>query len=148
MLDGRLDPALVTSLGGEDRTGNGNVGGVGDVLSGTEVGRGTDVLDDRGEGDESRRGGQAKVVLARLGGSVSEGTGEERDVVTLVGGDLLNAVADPVGEALTHELLLGELAEGLLVEGVLEVLEGHCEVSSGLSRGCETHRHTGGCQCR
>jgi len=42
----------VSGLGGEDGSGNGNVGGVRDVLSGTGVGRDTDVLDQGSERDE------------------------------------------------------------------------------------------------
>jgi hypothetical protein len=45
-------PCLVSSLGGEDGSGNGDVGGVRDVLSGTGVGGDTDVLNQGSERDE------------------------------------------------------------------------------------------------
>ena len=41
LLDGRVEPSLVTSLSGEDGPGNGDVGLLGDELSGSEVSRDT-----------------------------------------------------------------------------------------------------------
>lgn len=60
-------------------------------------------------------------------------------MVRLVARDLLDTVADPVGEAGTHEVFLRELAKGLLVEGVLEVLEGHWKVSQEKQRRTQSH---------
>ncbi len=42
----------MTSLSGKDDGGDGGVFGGGDVLSGTSIGRDTDVLDHGGEADE------------------------------------------------------------------------------------------------
>lgn len=98
----------MTSLGGEDGTGNGDVGGLGDGGSGAEVGRDTDVLNERSGGEERLGvGDTGELVGARLGGGGSERTREERNVLGLVLGDLLETVSDPLG--------VTGLLEGLLV---------------------------------
>lgn len=51
-LNGGRLPCLVSGLGGEDGGGDGEVSAVRDVLSGTGVGRDTDVLDQGSERDE------------------------------------------------------------------------------------------------
>lgn len=81
--DGRAEPSLVSGLGGEDRSGNGHVGGLGDRGGGTEVGGDTDVLDEGSGSEEAVDIGHAvKVVGAWLGGSGAEGSGEEGDVLS------------------------------------------------------------------
>lgn len=139
LVDGRVEPALVARLSGEDRTGHSHVGGLGDARGGAEVGRDTDVLDDGREADKRLDVGDAKVVGAGGGGSGTERASEDSNVLGLVAGDLLNAVADPVGVAGRGEVGLGKLVEvlrgsapdshheqetNLVVEGVLEVLQG------------------------
>lgn len=47
-----------------------------------------------------------------------------------MGGDLSEAVADPAGEASALEVGVGVVGETLLVEGVLEVLQGQSEVEN------------------
>jgi hypothetical protein len=111
LLDGRSDPSLVSGLGGEDGSGNGQVSGVGDGRSSTEVGRDTDVLDDGSQGSERLDIGDGELVGTRLGSSVSESTREELDVLGLVAGDLGDSASDPVGEASGLKVLGRELLE-------------------------------------
>ncbi len=112
MVDRRAQPSLVTSLGSEDRAGDGHVRGLGDGGCGTEVGRDTDVLDRGGEAHEGDRvNDRGERVGAWLGGSVAKGAGEESDVLGLVLGDVGDTIADPVGITGLHEIGLGELAK-------------------------------------
>lgn len=85
----------MTSLSGEDGAGNGDVGGLSDGRGGTEVGGDTDVLDDGGSGHERLGvGDTGEAVGARLGGSVSESTRQELDVLSLVLGNVLETFSD------------------------------------------------------
>lgn len=123
LLDGGSQPSLVSSLGGEDGSGNGNVGGVGDGRSGTEVGRDTDVLNDGGQGGEGPDVGDGELVGTRLGGSVSESTREDLDVGLFVSSDLGDSSSDPVwetgvGKVLGRELLEAGRQQKLSVNGV------------------------------
>jgi hypothetical protein len=101
----------VSGLGGEDGSSNGNVGGVGDGRSGTEVGRDTDILNDGGQGGERPDVGDGELVGTRLGGSGSESTGEDLDVGLFVFTNLGNSSSDPVGETGVGEVLGRELLE-------------------------------------
>ena len=125
----------MSGLGSEDGTGNGHVGGVGDGTGGTEVGRDTDVLNEGGETDKRVDVGDGELVLARLGGSVSDGPREESDVLGLVLSNVLNSVSDPVWVAGAHEVVLRELGEVGGVEVVLEVLEGQSELENVAAQG-------------
>jgi len=83
----------VTSLNSEDRSSSGDVVGVGDISSSSEVGRDTDVLNDLGETEEGLNVGVGEGVLAalrRVGdtGSLESGS-QEGDVSGLIGGNLL-----------------------------------------------------------
>jgi hypothetical protein len=111
LLDGRSQPSLVSGLGGEDGSGNSEVGGVGDGRGGTEVGRDTDVLNDGSQGGEGPDVGDGELVRTRLGGSVSESSGEDGDVRSLVLADLRDSSSDPVGETGGLEVLGRELGE-------------------------------------
>lgn len=65
-----------------------------------------------------------QVVGACRGGSRSKGRRQERDVLLLVLCDLLEALADPRGEAGLGKVVRVELGEGAGVERVLKVLQG------------------------
>ena len=67
---------------------------------------------------------RGEVVLARLRGRVAEDGRERVDVALLVRADLDEAATGPVGKAGVGEVVLGVVGEGLVVKGVLEVLEG------------------------
>lgn len=114
----------MTSLGGEDGSGDGDVGWLGDVGGSTKVSGDTDVLDDGGETHERDwvdDGGER--VGAWLGSSGTDCAGEESDVLSLVACNVLDSVSDPVRVTGVHEVGLGELAQEVMVEVVLEVLE-------------------------
>ena len=96
LVDGRVEPCLVSGLGGQDGSRNGHVGGLGDGRGGTEVGADTDILDDSGGGNECLGVGHGgrEVVGAWLGGSGSKSSREEGDVLCLVLGNVFNSVSD------------------------------------------------------
>lgn len=117
----------VASLNSEDRPSSGQVGGISDELSSTEVGADTDTLKDVGDGEESLDVLEAESVGVWHNGLDTGGgksTGEELNVGLLVGGDLLEVGVEDVVVSSSGEVSLGELGKTLLVEGVLEVLEG------------------------
>jgi hypothetical protein len=122
--DGAGEEALVTGLDGEDRSSNGAVKRVSDVLVGTDVGGDTNVLEEGREGDEGLHVGEGEGVLAGGNGVVTEGSGKKLDVRALVLGDLRDTSSDPVGVAGGLEVGSGELGKSLGVVGGLEVLEG------------------------
>lgn len=147
LVDLGRDPALVTSLGGEDGTSDGQVGLVDDGGGGTEVGcgsgatmqderrvmtvvccarltRNSDVLDDGGKGGKALGVGVGEGVLAGLDGGLTQSSGEELDVGSLVLGDLGESTSDPSGVSGSLEGGGVELGEGVSVKGVLEVLQG------------------------
>lgn len=122
----RTDVGRVTSLGGEDRPSSGQVGGISNVLSGTEVGRNTNTLKDAGEGEESLDVVEAEVVGVcnnRLDTGSGKGTSQELDVACLVSGDGLEVGVEHIVVSGGSEVRLGELGKSLIVEGMLEVLQ-------------------------
>lgn len=112
-LDGRVLPSLVSSLDREDRSSDGEVGLVLNVLGRTGVSGHTDVFDDRGEADERgdigvraeselaspRDGGEGGVYLQLVGtslnGVTSQSPRQKRDVVGFMAGDLAQSTSDP-----------------------------------------------------
>jgi len=133
---------LVTSLGREDDGGDGGVLGVGDVLSGTRVGRDTDVLNQSGEPNErldvgvragstsAEHGGKgwcnSQAVLARGDGVFSERTREGCDVGRLVHHDLLIPATDPVGVTGGGEISRGEVGESICATDMDQYLNREC----------------------
>jgi hypothetical protein len=127
LLDGAADEGAVARLNGQDRGGGGQVGLRHDVGGGAEVGGNTNALEDRGGGKEALHARHAEVVGALLDGDGAgggQGRGQEGDVGRLVAADGLDAVVDGRVVAGGGEVGLGEVGETLLVEVVLEVLEG------------------------
>lgn len=163
---GGRDPSLVPSLHGQDGTGDGDVGGGLDGRGGSQVGRDTDRLEDRGDGDERGDVGDGELVTVRrgapgwsmtilvltgqlydsragLGSGLTQGARQELDVLLLVSADLGDSASSPARESSGDELLGGVLVEVLLVEGVLQVLQGpgHQEKLAGQQsrhRSCST----------
>ena len=124
----------VLGLSHQDGTGDGQVGLAGDQGSTAEVGGGADALEDRGEGDEGRDVRVREGVLAlgdRGDTSGGQSSREELDVLGLIVSDVLEVVVVVGAVASVHEVLLGELLEGSVVELVLEVLEGESELENG-----------------
>lgn len=137
----------MTRLDREDRASGGQVVRVGDVLSSTKVGADTDTLKEVGSGEERLYIGVPELISTLLRRSdlgswtlsvfvekltctqlTGESSGQEVDVGGLILGDLLEVV-DKVGtETSLLEVLVGELGEGLTVEGSLKVLKGQSVV--------------------
>jgi hypothetical protein len=90
-----------------------------------KVSRHADGLQNFGQAEEVVDAGVArsKVVGARLGSALAEGTGESGDVDRLFLGQHLNAFADVGRVAGGGEGGGRELLEAIAVEGSLEVLE-------------------------
>jgi hypothetical protein len=134
LLDGAADEGAVACLDGQDRAGGRQVGLRHDVGGGAEVGGNTNALEDRGGGQEARDAGHAEVVGALLDGDGAgggQGRGQERDVGSLIAADGLDALVGGRVVAGGDEVCLGEVGETLLVEVVLEVLEGQGVVEDG-----------------
>ena len=152
--------SVVSGFYCQDGTGYGNISGVGDVGSSTEVSgdtcerrkvRKSDekrrktkirlayVLNNLGETEEGRDVGVGEGVLAAsrrvLDPCSLQCGGEESDVGSFIGGNLLE---DGVESSVTGvgEGLFIELGEGLRVEDVLEVLEDEGELEDGSIIGC------------
>lgn len=114
----------MSSLDGDDLSGDGKDSRGFDERSSSEVGGDTDVLEDTGGGNHGLGGGEAEVVCARLNGLGScagDSGGEGRDVGCLCAANGLE-VGD-VGwlETESSEVGIGELCETLLVECCLKV---------------------------
>jgi hypothetical protein len=127
LLDGAADEGAVACLDRQDRAGGRQVCLRHDVGGGAEVRGDTNALEDRGGGQEALHACHAEVVGALLDGDGAgggQGGGEERDVGRLIAADGLDAVVDGRVVAGGGEVGLGEVGETLLVEVVLEVLEG------------------------
>lgn len=77
VVDGRVDPRVVARLGGQDGTRGGKVILVLDEMSGTEVGRDTDTLEDGGEG---HKGGDVGIgaISRRLVSRLRRGKATEK----------------------------------------------------------------------
>lgn len=121
----------MSRLGGQDGTGDGQVGLVHDGGSSSEVSGDTDVLEDSGQGGERLGVGVRELVGTRLNSGAAQGSGEEGDVGGLVLSDLGEPLSDPGRETSGGESGGVELVESLVVEGVLEVFEGQGVVQDG-----------------
>lgn len=104
------------TLDGEDGASSGEEGGVVHIGGSSEVGSGTDRLEDAGGGDEGlhRGEGGSEVVLALGDTGGSKGANEEVDVSLLLEGNGAEAVVDLAGEASSAEVIRAELGESLL----------------------------------
>lgn len=139
--NGRVDPTLVSSLGGEDGSGHSDVGGLSDGRGSTEVSRDTDVLDES-SGSQERLGVDytGELVGAGLGSGSSKSSREESNVLSLVLSDVLNSLSDlyvshtrqhfsmettdPFGVTGLGKVVGGELVQSPVVKVVLEVFKG------------------------
>lgn len=122
------DGGLVAGLDGEDRPGSTEQGGVAQQGRGAEIGGHADALQHGGGGQHGGRVGEGgrEVVLAAADGrdaGLREGRLQERDVLGLGAADGLEVGELQGRDAQPEELVVAELGEALLVEGVLEVLE-------------------------
>lgn len=96
-----------------------------ELCGSSKVRRRSNALEHLSEREESRGGGVGEGVLAGGGGVYPggvEGGGEEVDVGLLVGGDLGEAVVDPVGETGGLKVRFVVRVETTFVEGRFEVL--------------------------
>lgn len=114
------EEGVVTGLNGEDRSSNSDQGRSVDSSSGSKVGGHSDSLNDLGKGEEGGNAGVGEVVGARLDWGDAGGgdrSGEESDVVGLIGGNLLE---ESVNSGVTglDEVSVGVLRESLGVEVV------------------------------
>jgi hypothetical protein len=120
----------MTSLSGEDSSGDGEVSTVVNELGGTGVGGNTDVLDQSSERDErldigvwagrsargnGRKSGRVDLqrVLALLSGILSKSSRKKGNVVVLVTGNLRESSSDPARVASGSKVLLGELGKSV-----------------------------------
>lgn len=121
---GRAQDGVVAGLDGQDGSGGGEEGRVGDEGRGSEVGADADALEDTGEANEGCWVGGGEGVGACGDGVVAERTAEVADVGGLVLGDLSQVGVEWVGEPGVDKVGLGVVHESLAVEDILEMLKG------------------------
>lgn len=98
-----------------------------DETSATEIGRGTNTLKNRGEGDERLGIREGEIISASghgHGASVLDGGGQELDVLLLIVDDEEQVLVVLGGEASVDEVLLAHHADATFIEDILEMLEG------------------------
>jgi hypothetical protein len=86
----------VLCLLGEDGCSRGQVILVGNEFGSAGIGGRADTLEDHRQSSEGLGVGVRELVLASLGGLVTEGGAQEGDVGSLVGGDLSETTTDPI----------------------------------------------------
>ncbi len=126
LAEGGTDVCRVAGLNSQDRAGGGQVVSAHDIGCGTQVGADTNTLEDGGSHNEALDVSDTEVVFAgghRGCASLGETGSQEGDVGLLVRGNCLQVGVKGCVEASAGKVGLGEVLEGFLVEGVLEVLQ-------------------------
>lgn len=117
----------MTSLNGENRAGDTKNSWGGQQGGRAQVGRDADVLEDGGRCNHAGGIGESKVVSARRDGldAVLRERGLEDDDVLGLGEANLRQILDlSIAEAQSSEVRGREFGETLLIEGILEILQG------------------------
>jgi len=125
-----VNPSIVASLGGQDRSSGSQVRRGVQKLSSTEVSGNTDTLKYLRDGDKVFNGLDRERIFAGLSRSASQSGLEELDMLRLMLSNLVDPSTNIVGESSIAEVGSRELAEILSVERTLEMLEGESVVEN------------------